>query len=91
MSVIEVTRHHNLDHEKAVAAATSLAKTLASTYDVTYRWEGDTLIFKRSGVKGKLQVEATKVHVRMELGFLVRAFSARIERSIHSHLDNLIG
>ena len=91
MSVIEVTRHHNLNHEEAVAAATSLAKILASKYDVSYRWEGDTLTFKRSGVKGTLQVEVTKVYVKMELGYLVRAFSARIERSINGHLDNIIG
>jgi len=91
MSIIEVTRHHTLNHQDAVDAATHLAASLSDQYGVKYYWEGNSLIFQRSGVKGVLHVKPTQVHIRMELGFFVRAFSSRIEKSIHNHLDKLIG
>ncbi len=91
MSAIEITRDHNLSHDEAVAAATALAETLAEKYDVAFHWEGEKLIFARSGVKGQLCIEPSMVHLKMELGLLMKAFSGRIERSIHSHLDNLVG
>jgi putative polyhydroxyalkanoate system protein len=91
MSVIEVTRNHHLSHDDAIAAATQLAETLSEKYDVRYTWQGDILRFKRAGVQGQLEVEPDKVHLRMELGLLMRPFYGRIERSIHQHMDKLVG
>jgi putative polyhydroxyalkanoate system protein len=91
MSVIEVTRIHHLSHDDAITAATQLAETLSQKYDVRYSWQGEVLCFKRAGVEGRLEIESDKVHLQMELGLLMRPFSGRIERSIHEHLDNLVG
>ncbi len=90
MSVIEIQRHHTLDHEHAVATADKLAQTLASRFDVHYTWDGDTLHFSRTGARGTLTVEPSQIHIRMELGFLLRPMKGKIERSIHDHLDGLI-
>lgn len=90
MSVIDITRHHTLNHSDAIATADDLAKSLSDRFDVSYSWDGDTLTFKRSGAKGKLKVEPTTIHVKMELGFLLRPFKGRIEQEIHNHLDGLL-
>ena len=90
MSVIDVTRHHTLDHDHAIAAADSLARSLADDFDVHYQWDGDQMTFKRSGVKGKLNVTPSTIHIRLELGLLLRPLKGRIEREIHQHLDSLV-
>ncbi len=90
MSVIDITRHHTLKHDDAIATAEDLAKSLSERFDVAYSWQGDTLTFKRSGAKGKLTVAPTQIHVKMELGFLVRPFKGRIEQEIHNHLDGML-
>lgn len=91
MSVIEVTRPHDLDMDHAVKAADDLAHSLSDRFSVDYEWNDKVLHFKRSGVKGQLEVSTTNIHIRMELGFLVRPFKDRIEQEIHNHLDGLVG
>ncbi|MDX1756832.1 MAG: polyhydroxyalkanoic acid system family protein [Marinobacter sp.] len=90
MSVIDVHRSHSLDHEHARQAAEALARDLSRQFDVHYQWEGDVMRFKRSGVKGHLDITPQDIHVRLELSMLLRPFKSRIEQEIHSQLDQLI-
>ncbi|MBU2953370.1 polyhydroxyalkanoic acid system family protein [Marinobacter sp. F3R08] len=90
MSVIDVHRPHALDKEHARQAAEALAQDLSSQFDVDYQWEGDQLKFKRSGVKGQLDISPTDLHIHLELGMLLRPFKSRIEQEIHSQLDQII-
>lgn len=91
MSVIDIHRAHSLDKAHAREAAETLAKDLSSKFDVNYDWEGDLLRFKRSGVKGKLEISEKELHVHLELGLMLRAFKSRIEQEIHSQLDQITG
>ncbi|BFN12998.1 polyhydroxyalkanoic acid system family protein [Marinobacter sp. RI1] len=90
MSVIDIHRAHSLDKEHAREAAETLAKDLAKQFDVNYQWEGDLLRFKRSGVKGQLDISENDLHIRLELGLMLRPFKSRIEQEIHSQLDQII-
>ncbi|OEY65658.1 polyhydroxyalkanoic acid system family protein [Marinobacter sp. X15-166B] len=90
MSVIEVHRAHRLDHAHAREAAESIARDLSRQFDVDYRWEGDVMRFKRTGVKGQLNITADDIHVHLELGMLLRPFKARIEQEIHHQLDQVV-
>jgi putative polyhydroxyalkanoate system protein len=89
MSVIDIHRAHSLDKEHAREAAETLAKDLSKQFDVNYQWEGDLLKFKRSGGKGQLDISENDLHIRLELGLMLRPFS-RIEQEIHSQLDQII-
>lgn len=89
MSVIDVHRPHALDHDHARQAAETLAQDLAREFDVHYQWDGDVVRFKRSGVKGQLNISPSDIHVHLELGLLLRPFKSRIEQEIHSQLDQL--
>ena len=51
---------------------------------------GDHLKFKRSGVKGHLNITPTDLHIHLELGLMLRPFKSRIEQEIHSQLDQII-
>jgi len=90
MSVIDINRAHSLDKEHAREAAETLAKDLSKQFDVNYQWEGDLLKFKRSGVKGQLDISENDLHIRLELGLMLRPFKSRIEQEIHSQLDQII-
>ena len=90
MSVIDVHRAHTLDKDHAREAAEALARDLSSQFDLNYQWEGDHLKFKRSGVKGHLNITGDDLHVHLELGMLLRPFKSRIEQEIHSQLDQIL-
>ncbi len=90
MAVIDVHRSHSLDHEHARQAAETLAQDLSKQFDVHYQWDGDVMRFKRSGVKGRLDITPQDIHVHLELSLLLRPFKNRIEQEIHSQLDQLI-
>ena len=90
MSVIDIHRAHSLDKEHAREAAETLAKDLSKQFDVNYQWEGDLLKFKRSGVKGQLDISENDLHIRLELGLMLRPFKSRIEQEINSQLDQII-
>ncbi len=89
MSVIDIHRSHSLDKEHAREAAEALAKDLSNKFDLNYQWDGDVLRFSRGGVKGRLAIERSQLHIRLELGFLLRPFKSRIEQEINSQLDDI--
>ncbi len=53
----------------------------------TGQWQGDTLSFARSGVKGAIAVTASDVHVTAELGMLLSPLKGTIEDEIRRKLD----
>ena len=91
MSVIEVSRSHSLGVEGARKTADELAVSLSERFSMDYRWQGDVLKFRRTGVKGQLEVASNSIHIRLELGFMVRPFKDRIEAEVHNHLDDMEG
>ncbi len=87
MSRITIERSHSLGLEVARNKAESLAQRLASEYDVNYRWSGDTLEFKRSGVDGHIVVGQDRVCVELRLGLLLSALGGTIRHEIEEALD----
>ncbi|WP_027896671.1 polyhydroxyalkanoic acid system family protein [Zestomonas thermotolerans] len=87
MSRIHVERPHSLGRAAARAKAEQLAERLAREYEVSYRWRGDTLEFRRSGADGRIEVGEDRVRVEIKLGLLLSALSGSIQREIERALD----
>lgn len=87
MSRIRVERSHSLGREAARAKAEQLAERLASEYEVRYRWQGDTLEFRRSGAEGSIAVGDSTVRVELKLGLLLSPMGGMIQREIERALD----
>ncbi|MGE8496687.1 MAG: polyhydroxyalkanoic acid system family protein [Pseudomonas sp.] len=87
MANINIERPHSLGREGAREKAEQLAERLAREYDVRYRWNGDTLEFKRSGADGSIVVGEDRVQVQLKLGLLLSAMSGSIKREIEQVLD----
>ena len=91
MADISITQAHKLPHKKAKAAAQKVADQIAAEYDVESEWDGDVLHFKRIGVSGKLTVSATKAHLEIKLGFLLKAFAPTIEEKVTAKMKKVFG
>ncbi|MBA8883389.1 polyhydroxyalkanoic acid system family protein [Dokdonella fugitiva] len=87
MAVIDIRRSHKKPLKAAKTAVERVAKSIAKEHGIAHHWDGDTLVFDRSGVKGHIAVGKGDLHVRVELGFLMSALKPMIEREIERKLD----
>jgi putative polyhydroxyalkanoate system protein len=91
MSVILVSRPHNLEFEQVKAIAEDVIVNLAEEFGVKYHWENETVKFKGAGAKGHMMLSPATVDLKMELSFLLIPFKSKIENSITRRLDELLG
>lgn len=82
MPTIDIRHTHGLDPSQARQAVQHIADTLAQRFGVQQSWQGDSLMFKRSGVDGRVHLEPGAVRVTAELGFLLGAMKGTIEDEI---------
>lgn len=90
MTDIDIRRAHGLNHAEARRLAGRLASDLGGHFGLSHEWQGDVLQFQGVGIDGSIAVEAADVHIRVQLGFLLKPMRPVIERSIHSELDKLL-
>ncbi len=95
MPDIHIRREHGLGLAKARKIAWRWAETVEEKFamacTVVEGKTGDVVEFTRAGVDGQLVVDADSFDLTARLGFLLGAFSARIEAEIEQHLDALLG
>lgn len=94
MADLHIVREHALGLTKARKIAFKWAEQAETEFGMACAYaEGefmDEVTFSRSGVKGKLDVDATHFELRAQLGFLVGAFKNHIEAEIVKNLDTLL-
>ena len=90
MADIKMVRKHRLGVAQAKKIAQKTADALASEYELTSEWDGDTLRFSRSGVSGSMKVSASEIRIDAKLGMLLSAFKGKIEDHIQRRLDELL-
>ena len=94
MPDISIHRDHKLGLAKAREVAWQWAEEVEKNFDMECTvLEGktsDTVEFERPGVKGQLVVAADHFELEAKLGFLLGAFSKRIESEIEKNLDALL-
>jgi len=94
MPDISIHREHQLGLAKAREVAWQWAEEVEKNFDMECTvLEGetsDTVEFVRPGVKGQLVVAADHFELEAKLGFLLGAFSKRIESEIEKNLDALL-
>ena len=62
---------------------------LQKEFQLDSQWQGNTLNFTRSGVKGKLDVTDKDVTVDISLGFMLKAFRGKIQAEIDKNIDKM--
>ncbi|WP_136418472.1 polyhydroxyalkanoic acid system family protein [Herbaspirillum sp. ST 5-3] len=89
MADINITHTHKLPHKKAKAAAQKVAEQLAEEYDMASEWEGDVLIFRRTGISGSLTISSQEATIEIQLGFLLKAFAPAIEEKVSAKMKKV--
>ena len=79
---IDIRHRHSLPLAQARKAVEEVAVKLGERFGMDYRWEGDVLHFKRSGVDGRIALTPRQLHVTAKLGFLLSAMKGPIEEEI---------
>ncbi len=94
MADIHIHRDHSLGLAKARKMAWQWAEAVEQKFDmectVVEGDDRDIVEFTRAGVSGQLVVDAESFDLTAKLGFLLGAFSGRIESEIESNLDALL-
>ena len=94
MADIHIHRAHSLGLAKARKMAWKWAEAAEQKFGMECTViEGETsdvVEFTRSGVDGRLRVEAAAFDLTARLGFLVGAFRQKIESEIEANLDQLL-
>lgn len=82
MADIDITHRHSLPPEAARRAVSEAIESLGRKLGVDYRWDGDTLHFKRQGVDGRIALQPGQVHVDAKLGMLFSALKGTVESEL---------
>ena len=91
MSDIDIHHPNRLELGQAREAVDQIARKLSEKFGVECQWVGDALNFERSGVQGRIALDADDVHVTAKLGFLLAAMKGPIEAEIRRVLTEKLG
>ncbi|MDZ7790440.1 MAG: polyhydroxyalkanoic acid system family protein [Xanthomonadales bacterium] len=84
---INIRKPHSMNLEDAQQVADDLASDLANKFSIHYGWDGDTIVFERTGVHGEIDVDEESVHVRAKLNFFLSYLQPAVEKEINRYLD----
>jgi putative polyhydroxyalkanoate system protein len=90
MPHIDIQRRHDIGRTAAKRSVEEIAEQLDEEFELHYRWEGEILIFRRSGIHGQKIVNDADVHIQCKLGLLLRPLRGRLEGEIHRFLDEYL-
>ncbi len=95
MATIDITRAHSLPKDEAKKRAEELAKSMQTKFDLTWRWDGDSIRFDApsgaaKGTKGEVAVTDKSVRVQIDLPFMLRVLKGKVESKVNEKLDALL-
>jgi len=95
MPQLRIEREHTLGLSGARAVAERWREQAEQEWGMSCESETgqneDRMRFARSGVSGELTVTDTRFDLQLQLGFLLGAYSGKIEEKIRANLDALLG
>lgn len=95
MPELNIERAHTLGLAGARAVAERWREQAEQEWGMACEFEPgeseDRMRFARSGVSGELLVTDTRFDLQLKLGFLLGAYSGKIEEKITANLDALLG
>ena len=95
MPELNIERTHTLGLAGARAMAERWREQAEQEWGMACEYEPgqfeDRMRFARSGVSGELVVTETRFDLQLKLGFLLGAYSGKIEEKIKANLDALLG
>jgi putative polyhydroxyalkanoate system protein len=91
MATIHIRREHQLDHDTVKKEVQRIADKLSKDLSAKYNWEGDRLVFKRSGANGHIDLNQGEVDIEIKLGMVLTPMKGAIEKKLTDYLDERLG
>jgi putative polyhydroxyalkanoate system protein len=92
MPKFEVDIPHALTAEEARTRLDRAAAKLEKEYSATCRWDGDRcLVVERKGLSARVALEDARVHVAVDLAFMLSPMAGTIRTGITKRLTELLG
>ncbi|HET6279493.1 MAG TPA: polyhydroxyalkanoic acid system family protein [Polyangia bacterium] len=91
MPKFEVDIPHALSAEEARARISGATTKLERDYGATCTWKGDKeLLVSRKGLDARLAIEPSRVHIDLNLGFLLTPLASAIKSGITKELSGIL-
>ena len=90
MANIHLKQTHNKSEPELRKIANDLADKLSSKFQLSSKWNGNTLNFKRSGLHGSLILSETEVCISLKLGIMMSTFAGRIKKELAQALEETL-
>ena len=91
MPKFEVDIPHSLTPAVAKERLASATGKLEQQYGATCTWKGDTeLLVSRKGLDASVKIEPSRVHIHLNLGFLLTPLANAIKGGITKELSGLL-
>lgn len=90
MAGFRLQKPYSMPKEEVREAAEGLAKKLQREHGVRYRWQGDTVSIRGSGIDGRLSFHDGLIDVSVKLGFLASVFQGALRSEVQRYLDEHI-
>ena len=87
MATIHISKQHNLDNETIRNEVQNLAEKLSEELSAKYDWEGDRLVFKRSGANGHIDISEGEIDIEIKLSLVLTPLKGTIEKTVNNYLD----
>lgn len=91
MSDITIVQAHAMSADAARAALQKVADEMAADFDVASNWEGDTLVFKRTGLSGTVALTDGSAQLDMTLGIMLKSFAPKIQEKLAGNMKKVFG
>jgi putative polyhydroxyalkanoate system protein len=91
MPKFDVDIPHALPLEVAKARLAGATPKLEKDYGATCTWQGDRqLLVSRKGLDARVNIEEQRIHIELNLGFLLTPLSGAIKNGITKELSNIL-
>ena len=90
MSIIRLSRCHQLDQAAQEAALRRLAAHLGDKHGASVTQEARTIQFAATGISGTVTLDAERVVGEVRLGLMMRPLKGVITREIEAGLDHYL-
>ncbi|MBL8520877.1 MAG: polyhydroxyalkanoic acid system family protein [Betaproteobacteria bacterium] len=90
MADISIKRKHQLGLKGARTAADKMADKLGEKFDLAGDWDGNVLVFRRTGVNGTLEISHDEMHLQVTLNFMLKMMKGPIEQAVHEQLEKVL-
>ena len=87
MATIHIQKEHHLDNKTVRKEVQNLAEKLSEDLSANYNWEGDRLLFKRSGASGHIDIGEGIIDVEIKLSMVLTPLKGKIEQTVNGYLE----